>query len=66
MTQVPKWFYGQVTYNDQKQAYVIVENNAIVPTANNMYVIYHDPTKAVFNMIRKENNFSKLVYINVN
>ena len=39
MTQVPKRFCGQVTYNDQKQAYVIMENNAVVPTENSMYVI---------------------------
>ena len=32
-------------YDDQKQAYVFMGNNGIVPIENSMYVIYHDPMK---------------------
>ena len=39
MTQVPKECYGQITYDNQKQAYVFVENNSLVPLENNMYII---------------------------
>ena len=42
MIQVSWGIYRQVTYSNQKQAYVFVENDAVVPTENSMYVIYHD------------------------
>ena len=45
MTKVPKIFYRQVTYDDQKQAYVFIENIAIFPLENNLCVIYHEATK---------------------
>ena len=48
MTHVPRRIYRQVTYSDQKQAYVFVENDAIVPIENSMFVIYHGPTKRSF------------------
>ena len=47
MTQVPRMFYRQATYNNQKQAYVFVKNDAIVPIENSMHVIYHDPIKKI-------------------
>ena len=50
MTQVSRRLYGQVTYSNQKQAYVFVENDAIVPTENSMYAIYHDPMKKKFSI----------------
>ena len=31
-----------------KKAYVFVENNAIVPIENSMYIIYHDLIKKKF------------------
>ena len=48
------------------QAYVFIENNAIVPIENSMYIIYHDLTKRSFNTIRRQSNFNRLVYMNVN
>ena len=59
MTQVPKIFYGQVTYDDQKQAYVFVQNNRIVPIEN-MCIIYHDPTKRGFQYNQKTRQFKQV------
>ena len=47
MTPVPRRFYQQATYSNQKPAYVFVENDAIVPIENGMYVICHDPVKRI-------------------
>ena len=46
MTYVLRKNYGQVTYSMQKQAYVLIENDAKVPIENSMYIIYHEPTKS--------------------
>ena len=47
MTQVTKRFYGHVTYDDdQKQTYVFVESNILVSFENDMYIIFHKPTKS--------------------
>ena len=43
MTCVPRRFYRQEMYSDQNQAYILVENDVIVPIENTIYVIYHDP-----------------------
>ena len=39
MTCVPRRFYGQVTYIDHKQAYIFIENDAIVPIENNICIL---------------------------
>ena len=36
------------------QAYIFVENNAIVPIENSMYVIYHYPMERSSNKIRRQ------------
>ena len=58
-TNVPRRFYEQVTYNNQKQTYIFVENNAIVSIANSMYVIYHDPIKS-FKYNQKTKTFQQI------
>ena len=65
MAQVPKGFHGQVTHNDKKQAYGFLENDTIIPTENNMHVIYQDPMNRSFQYDQKQNNFSKLLHRNV-
>ena len=40
----------------QKQAYISIENDRLVPIENNMYVIYHDPTKRCLNMTPQKTN----------
>ena len=60
MNQLPKWIYGQITYDDQKQAYVFVENNAIVPLENNMYIFYHEPTKRSFQYNQNTKQFKQM------
>ena len=55
MTHVPRRLYRQVTNSNQKQDYVFVENNAIVPVDNSIYVIYHKPTKRSFRYDQKKN-----------
>ena len=41
-------FYGQVTYDEQLQAYVFTDTDAKVPAENSMYVIFHEPTNRYF------------------
>ena len=60
MTQVPTGFYGQVTYDDQKQAYVLIDNNATVPIENSMYAIYHNHTKRSFQYDHKTKQFQQI------
>ena len=50
----------QVTYSDQKQGYVFVENDAIVPMESSMYVIYNDPTKRGFRYGQKTKTFKQI------
>ena len=38
----------------QKQAYRFIENDAVVPTENTIYVLYHDVTKVDFNMTKNK------------
>ena len=57
MTLGPRRFYGQVTYSDQKQAYVFVEIDAVVPIENSMYVIYLNPMKKSFKYYQKMKQF---------
>ena len=59
MTYVPRKCYGQVTYSMQKQAYVFIENDAIVPIESSMYFIYHIPKKGVSIMAKKQNKCNK-------
>ena len=40
--------YQEVTYSNHKQAYIFVENDAMVPIENSMYVIYHNSMKRSF------------------
>ena len=47
MIQVPRRFYEQVTYSNQKSI-CICRKYGIVPIENNMHVIYHNPTKRSF------------------
>ena len=41
-------FYRNVAYKKQKQAYIFVENNAVVPLDNSNCVIFLEPTKQCF------------------
>ena len=41
-------FYRQVTYDDQLQAYVFINTNALVPAENSMYIIFCETTKRNF------------------
>ena len=59
MTQVPKRFYGQITYDDQKQTYIFVANNTLVPLENNMYIIFHEPNKKKFQYDQKTMQFKQ-------
>ena len=59
MTHVPRRSYGQVNYSDQKQAYIFVQNDAIVPIKNVMCVIYHNPTKRSYRYDRKTETFQQ-------
>ena len=45
MTRVPCRFHRQVTYDEQLQAYVFTETNALILAETSMYVIFHAPTK---------------------
>ena len=55
MTHVPRWFYKQVTYSNHEQAYIFVENDAIVPIENILYVIYHNLMKRSIRYDKKRN-----------
>ena len=66
MTHVPRSYYREVTHSYQKQVYVFVENDFIVPTKNSMYVIYHDPTKRSFKYDQKMKQFQQVSVMNVN
>ena len=48
MTRVPRKFYGKVACNKQMQAYVFIENNALVPLEDSNYAIFYEPTKLYF------------------
>ena len=48
MTWVPRIFYGKVACNKQKQVYIFIENNTLVPLENSNYVIWNEPTKHHF------------------
>ena len=37
-----------MTYDEQLQAYVFTDTNAVVPAETSMYVIFHEPTKRNF------------------
>ena len=50
----------------QRQTYVFMENDAIVPIENTTYIIYHDPAKKSFQYDQKYNKCNKLVQLNVN
>ena len=65
-TDVPRQFYGQITYNTQKPAYTFIENNAVVPMKNSMDVIYYDSTKRCFKYNQKQKLCYKLVLMNIN
>ena len=60
MTHVLRRIYGQMTYSDFKQADIFVENDAIVPIENSMYVIYHDPIKRSFRYDQKTKTFQQI------
>ena len=49
-----------MTYNDQKQTYVFVENNALVPLENNIYIIFPKPTKRSFQYNQKTMQFKQI------
>ena len=52
MTYAPsKLWTGNIQYT--KQAYVFIENDAIVPIENSMYIIHHDPSKSSFKYDKK-------------
>ena len=48
MTRVPHRFYRQVRYDDQLQAYVIIDTIVLVLAETSMYIIFHEPTKRNF------------------
>ena len=48
----------------QKQAYVFIENEAIVPIENSMYVVYHDPTKRSFKYDQKTKQIQQISVYN--
>ena len=54
---MPCRFYRQVTYDEQLQAYVSVDNNARMPTEGCMYVIFHEPMKRYFRYNPASNQF---------
>ena len=60
VTQVPRRFYGQVTYSDKKQAYLFVENDAIVPIENSMYVTYPNSMKRWLHYDQKMKQFQQI------
>ena len=66
MTHVPGRFYRQVTYSNQKQAciqkqsYIFVKNDVIVPIENNRYAIYHDAMKINFRYNEKTKTFQQI------
>ena len=41
MTRIPYRFKRQVTYGEQLQAYVLTDNNVLVPIEINIYIIFH-------------------------
>ena len=53
IARVPHRFHGQVTYNDWLQVYMFIDDNALVPLENSMYVFFINQQKQVFNMIQK-------------
>ena len=63
MTRVPCRFYRQVTHDNQVQAYVFPDNNALVPAKNSMYVIFHEPQKEIVDTIWRLGNLDKLKQI---
>ena len=60
MIYIQRRFYEQVTYSAQKQAYVFVENDAIVTIENSMCAMYHDPTKKSFKYDQKMKQFQHI------
>ena len=48
MIRVPYRFYRQMTYDEQQQAYVFTETNALILAETSMYIILHEPTKINF------------------
>ena len=54
---MPPRFYGQVTYDEELQAYIFVDTNARVPADGCMYVISHEPTNRYFRYNTTINQF---------
>ena len=60
MTQIQKRIHRQVTYDDQKQAYIFVQNNTLVLVENNMYINFHKLTKRGFQYDQKTMQFKQI------
>ena len=45
MTRVSHRLYRLVTYDEQLQAYVFTDSNALITAETSMYIICHEPTK---------------------
>ena len=69
MTGVPVRFYSQVTYNEQLQAYVFTDTNALIPADTNplipaetsMYIMFHEPKKKeILDTFQRLGNLDKL------
>ena len=45
MTRMLHRFYRQVAYDDQPEAYIFTDKNALVPVENSVGIIFHEPTR---------------------
>ena len=54
---MPCRFQGQVTYNEQFQAYIFVDTNARVQAEGCMFVISYEPTKRYLGTTLQLNQF---------
>ena len=65
MTRLSCKFYRQVAYDDQLQAYVFADTNALVLVEISMYIIFHESTKKLLDTIQILGNLDKLGQKNV-
>ena len=59
MTRVPRKCYRKVAYNKQKQTYIFIENNALVPLESSNYAILLLPTKQCLRYDHQTMQFSQ-------
>ena len=58
--RMPHGFCRQVTYDEQLQAYVFTDNNALVLVETGLSIIFHEPTRRNFRYNPKTRQFRQV------